>query len=267
MLIRDALARYKIDHLDQLKHGGERLTQLERVLESNSCSDMHTITNSDLSDALSRWKTSTRNRYRAAVTHFWRYGRANDWTTLVPTILPARETPRDQVLTLDQLRRLYDCAPYQGKAWSQFLQLLILTGQRPSDLMQFNPNLVRDQCMEVPSSKNGTSHVIPLNGRAFVLAAMQPNLFQDFKTCAHVKKRWFQDAYIPVRRFQLRDIRRSFATHLCEYGADENDVDRILNHQAAATSRGVARTYNRSRRLRQRREIMNLWEGLLFKGA
>ncbi|WP_299901512.1 tyrosine-type recombinase/integrase [uncultured Ruegeria sp.] len=267
MLIRDALARYKIDHLDQLKHGGERLTQLERALESNSCSHMHTITNSDLSDALSRWKTSTRSRYRAAVTHFWRYGRANDWTTLAPTILPARETPREQTLTLDQLRALYEAVQYQGKPWRQFLQLLILTGLRPSDLMQFNPALVRDQCMVIPPSKNGTSHVIPLAGRAFVLAAMQPNQFQDFKTTAHVKRRWFVDAYIPVRKLQIRDIRRSFATHLCEHGADENEVDRILNHQAAATSRGVARTYNRSRRLRQRREIMNLWEGLLFKGA
>ncbi|CUH45958.1 tyrosine-type recombinase/integrase [Ruegeria atlantica] len=267
MLIKHALAAYTTDHLDQLKHGRERLLQLQRLLQDFQSKPVDQITNPDLTNALARWKTSTRNRYRSACTHFWRYCRAQGWADLDPTLMGAKESPRDQVLSLDQLRMLYSVADYQGAAWSQFLRLLILTGQRPSDLRQFNPALVQDQTMIIPTSKNGTSHAIPLAPRAFVLAGMMPNQFSDFATMAHVKKRWFADAYVPVRQFQIRDIRRSFASHLCDYGADENDVDRLLNHQAAATSRGVARVYNRARRMRQKRDIMCLWEGLSFKGT
>ncbi len=264
MLIKHALAAYTTDHLDQLKHGNERLLQLQRFLQDFQSKHVHEITNPDLTNALSRWKTSTRNRYRSACTHFWRYCRANGWTDLNPTLMGVKESPRDQVLSLKQLRLLYSVADYQGAAWSQFLRLLILTGQRPSDLRQFCPERVDGQTMIIPNTKNGTTHAIPLAPRAFCLAAMMPNQFADFATMAHVKKRWFHDAYVPVRQFQIRDIRRSFASHLCDHGADENDVDRLLNHQAAATSRGVARVYNRARGMRQKREIMCLWERLLF---
>ncbi len=264
MLIKHALERYKTDHLDTLKTGAERYKQLCRILQTFQSQEVSTITNGDLSNVLSGWKTATRNRYRSALTHFWRYCRANDWTGLVPTMMPAREAPRDQVLSLDQLRALYEAAPYQGQAWSQFLRLLILTGQRPSDLMRFCPNRFQGQDMHLPTSKNGTSHIVPLAPRAFVLGGMMPNMFAGMATTAHVKKRWFQSAYVPTARYQLRDIRRSMATHLADDGQDENDIDRILNHQAASTRLGVARTYNRSKRLTQRRAIMCRWEALLF---
>lgn len=265
MRVRDALERYKTDHLDALKNGRERYLQLARCLRKYQNKSVSELTNADLSDSVKRWSGGTRNRYRAAITHFFTYCRSHDWTVLQPTILPGKEKPRDVVLSLDQLRALYRAAPYQGKEWAQFLQLLILTGQRPSDLMRFCPTRIQGQDMHLPTSKNGTSHIVPLAPHAFVLGAMQPNMFCHFKTTAHVKKRWFQDAYVPTKRFRIQDIRRSFATHLAEDGQDENDIDRILNHQAASTARGVQRTYNRSRRLAQRRAIMERWEDLLLK--
>ncbi len=63
MRVDHALQAYTHDHLHSLKGGAERLNQLNRVLESHSCSDMHTITNVDLTQALSRWTGGTRNRY------------------------------------------------------------------------------------------------------------------------------------------------------------------------------------------------------------
>ncbi len=263
MRVDHALERYKTDHLDTIRTGAERLIQLNRVLSKHLPDHMSSITNADMSDMLSRWSGATRNRYRSALTHFWKYGRAMGWTDLHPTLMGGKEQPRDQVLSIRQLRSLYDTAPYQGRAWSQYGQLLILTGQRHSDLMRFTPAAVQGQDMHVPTSKNGMPHVIPLGPRAHVLGAMMPPLYASHATTAHFKRRWFRSAYIPLS-YRLQDIRRSMATHLCEAGENEADVDRLLNHVASATAHGIARTYNRARRLSQRREIVLQWERMLF---
>ncbi|WP_299357073.1 tyrosine-type recombinase/integrase [uncultured Shimia sp.] len=160
-----------------------------------------------------------------------------------------------------QLRALYEAADDRG-GWEGFCKLLILTGQRNSDLMNFSPNIMFGDEVHLPTSKNGTSHIIHLNHRAqaVVKDGMQ---WLGKKTFADMKRRWFEDAGIPLS-FQLRDIRRSFATHMVENGADENVVDRILNHQAAATQASVKRTYNRAGRFTERRQVMYNWESLLL---
>ncbi len=263
MLINNALTQYKTEHLDTIKTGAERFTQLSRVLSGRMSDHMSSITTADMSAMLSRWSGATRNRYRSALTHFWKYGRSLGWTDLHPTLMGGKEQPRDNVLTIAQLRALYEAAPYQGQAWAQYGRLLILTGQRHSDLMRFCPSRLRGQDMHLPTSKNGMPHIVPLGPKGFVLGGLMPNQFATKATTAHFKRRWFRSAFIPLS-FRLQDIRRSMATHLCEAGENEADVDRLLNHVASATARGVARTYNRAQRLSQRREIVQQWEAMLF---
>jgi integrase len=262
MRIDDALTQYKTDHLDTLKGGAERLKQLNRVLEPYSSSDMHTVSNVDLTKAIGRWQGSTRNRYRAALTHFWKWGRANGYTDLYPTLLPGKEKPRDAVLSMDQLRELYRSADFMPSPWNIYAQLMILTGQRHSDLMRFHMHALQGDDLHLPTSKNGMPHVVTLGPRGLLLVRFCCVGF-NMSTTAHFKKRWFRHAGIPLK-YRMQDIRRSFATHLCESGENENDVDRMLNHCASQTSHGVARTYNRARRLTQRREIAAQWERLLF---
>ncbi len=262
MRIDTALTDYKTDHLDGIKSGAERHKQLLRVLESISCSHMNEVTNVDLTSCISRWKTSTRNRYRAAITHFWKWGRAHGYTDLIPTLMPAKEQPRDNVLSLDQLRQLYRVTDRQGDTWSVYGKLLILTGQRHGDVVSFHMNRLQGIDLHLPTSKNGTAHIVTLGPRAQGLVQFCCFGF-DVSTTAHFKRRWFRDAGIPLS-FRLHDIRRSFATHLAEAGENEADIDRMLNHCASQTAKGVARTYNRARRLSQRREIAVQWEHLLF---
>ncbi|GAB5438259.1 tyrosine-type recombinase/integrase [Falsiruegeria mediterranea] len=262
MRIYAALIHYKTDHLDHIKTSAARRVQLTRILENNSSSGMHTVSNVDLNSALSQWKGATRNRYKAALTHFWKWGRAHGYTDLHPTLLAEREQPRDQVLSMTQLRTLYRHAEYFEPHWALYGRLLILTGQRHGDLMGFHTERMQDRDLHLPTSKNGTPHIVTLGPKAQSMVRMCCFGF-NMATTAHFKRRWFRRAGIPLS-YRLHDIRRSFATHLAEAGEDEADIDRMLNHCASQTAKGVARTYNRARRLTQRHEIIDQWEWMLF---
>ncbi|AXI55619.1 hypothetical protein C1J05_14905 [Sulfitobacter sp. JL08] len=223
-----ALEAYREDHLTGLRTGSERYTQLARIVAPFSHRQMHEIDNVTLSNVLGRWKGGTRNRYRAAVTHFWKWGRAYGYTTLHPTLLAGKETSRDDVLSVRLLRTLYHHAGRMDEPWATYGRLLILTGQRHGDVMNFHHERLHQGDMHLPTSKTGTPHIVTLGTRGLTLATFHCHGF-NMATTAHFKRRWFRKAGVPLS-YRLHDIRRSFATHLAEAGEDEADIDRMLNH-------------------------------------
>ena len=126
MRVDSALEAYREDHLIGIKTGAARHTQLARIVAPFSRHPMHEIDNVTLSNALGRWKGGTRNRYRAALTHFLKWGRAHGYIELHPTLLPGKEAPRDNVIPLDRLRALYNIAERMEYPWSAYGRLLIL---------------------------------------------------------------------------------------------------------------------------------------------
>ena len=52
-----------------------------------------------------------------------------------------------------------------------------------------------------------------------------------------------------ITGWRFHDMRRTFATELCERGQSGEVVDMMLNHRASASRGGVAGVYNRSVRL------------------
>jgi integrase len=61
-----------------------------------------------------------------------------------------------------------------------------------------------------------------------------------------------------VRPWTLHDLRRSFATRMCDLGVAPHIVEQILNHQSGHRG-GVVGVYNRSRYEREVRTAMALW--------
>lgn len=263
---RVALDEYAQDHLRGLGTGAERERQLRRVLGPHLNQSLPSISQRDLSQALGRWTGATRNRYRSALTHFYRWARAHGHVDLNPTFMGAREVSRDEVMSLDQVRRLLKTAERRGP-WGAFGKLLILTAQRRGDVMNMRPRDIHGDQWVQPTSKNGTSHVVFLTPRVqdVLLNEWQGDGFTwtGKTTFSDFKRRWFTDAGVPLT-FRLHDLRRAFATQMVEAGHSPDVVDRHLNHMAAATARGVARVYNVATLLPQRRELMVAWDRLLF---
>lgn len=258
-----ALALYMDEHLMGLGTGVERYRQLRRVLQKFLNRDLVEIRQRDLADALSQWDGSTRNRYKSALTHFFKWCREREYTALRPELSSGKESSRDAVLSLDQLRTLYDVAPARGD-WCGFLRLLILTGQRRMEVSQLDPHSVSGDRWEQVSTKNGVvPHTVFLGDRSQAIIAAE-NVWSDKTTFADMKRRWFTDAGMNPADWKLHDLRRSFATHLADAGHPVDIVDRHLNHVASASSRGVQRVYIRSQFLSERRDLAREWEDILF---
>jgi integrase len=212
--------------------------------------------------ALSRWNGATRNRYRAAITHFWRWARQREYAELRPELEGAKEQSRDAVLDLPTIRRLYEVAPARGD-WQGFCRLLILTGQRRGEVSGIRSEQVEGRVWRQPCTKNGTQHLVHLIPRA--MDELRGGVTWEGKTgFTDLKTRWSRDADIDPETWRFHDLRRSYATHLVEGGADPVVVDRVLNHVASATAGGVARIYNRAALLGDREKMMGRWEGMLF---
>lgn len=262
MHTKTALIQYRKSYLSKLVTGEERYKQLQRILAPFDRKELHRVTQKHLSDALDVYSGATRNRYRSALTHFWKWSRSKSLTDLTPTLLHDREVSRSQVMSMDQLREMYVAAEKMGD-WRGFCELLILTGQRTGEIMKIRHQDVMGDEWHNPFTKNGQAHVVHLCHRAqAVLVRGTP--WVGMKTTAHIKRRWFDAAGLNVKKFRLHDIRRSFVTHMADAGVDENLVDRILNHQAAATQGGVKGVYNRAKRSKERRQIMYDWEMMLL---
>lgn len=246
-IVRMALAEYEADHLSTLRYGKERLRQLERVFAHFQ--DWDKVNQRDLTLVLQQWKGATYNRYVAALTHFLRWCRMREYTDLRPEFMHRREEARDDVLTVSQLRRLYLVASERGD-WAGYCRQLILTGQRRSEVAAMAEDQIDGDLWRLPRTKNGTSHLVHLVKPEPVITWTGKTTFGD------MKRRWYTDAGVPLK-FRMHDIRRSFATHMVEDGADPAVVDRILNHCGGA--KGVARVYNRATLLEPRREVMEAW--------
>jgi len=62
-----------------------------------------------------------------------------------------------------------------------------------------------------------------------------------------------------VRKWTLHDIRRSFATRLCDLGTAPHVVEQILNHQSGHRA-GIVAVYNKSTYEREVKAAMALWD-------
>jgi hypothetical protein len=70
----------------------------------------------------------------------------------------------------------------------------------------------------------------------------------------------------PIAPWQLRDLRRTFATKLASLRVPPHIVERLLNHrlgtlQAGGEISAVAAIYNRHQYLDEMREAVMKWEG------
>jgi integrase len=73
------------------------------------------------------------------------------------------------------------------------------------------------------------------------------------------------DAACPIAPWQLRDLRRTFATKLASLRVAPHIVERLLNHrlgtlQAGGELSAVAEVYNRHLYIDEMREAVQLWE-------
>lgn len=174
---------------------------------------------------------------------------------------------RERVLSLDELKSIWIAADEIGYPFGSIIQLLILSGQRRSEIAGLRREWIEKELIEIPASKYKTnkSHVLPItqsmrdiidqapiwNGGDYIFSTT--NGQSSSSGFSKAKKKI--DKLSGVKDWTFHDIRRSVATHMAKEGVMQEHIERILGH----TIVGVAGTYNRYSYLDEKVVALELW--------
>jgi integrase len=184
---------------------------------------------------------------------------------------PAKYHPRDRVLSDDELVAVWRAAEDYGYAFGPIVQLLILTGQRRSEIGKLKWSYIEGDKATLPPEivKNNKAHTFPLGPRAIQILENTPKIGEYVFMARWGDRRFngWQPCTFTLRKdcviahWTLHDLRRTFATNLAALGVAPHVVEKLLNH--SETLRGVALIYNRYTFAKECREAILLWENRL----
>jgi integrase len=193
---------------------------------------------------------------------------------------PAAFVPGERHLSEDEIRAFWDWLTVKGKSFryrlAPAMQLLIATGQRPSEILRlggasFDPAA---GVISWPKTKNRRPHCIPLPRQArAILEWLEPNetglYFAAQKTrskpaasCCFepIVERYLAET--GAAKFVTRDLRRTWKTMAGAAGLSKEIRDRLQNHALTDVS---AKHYDRHTYLDEKRAAMQQWEDYLAK--
>ncbi len=216
----------------------------------------------------------TANRLRAALSGFlgWviREGIRLPEGNIASYTNKREEKSRERVLSDAELKAIWTACPDNG--FGGVLKLLILTGQRKSEIGLLRWDEVHDEQIVFPPNrtKNGRVHVVPLSdpthailsqfrrdGRQCVFGRYDTG-FQGWNAAKLALDAQITNAAKPLAHWTIHDLRRTVATRMAELGVPPHIVEAVLNHVSGHKG-GVAGIYNRATYDKEKREALNLW--------
>jgi integrase len=231
---------------------------------------------------------NTANAARRAISAFFRWTMEEGWAPANPVVgtrRPERAKARERVLAPAELVAIWRACD-DGSDYSRIIRLLILLGSRRSEIagMCWDEFDSEGNTWELPArrSKNGRALTLALPPAARQLLpprragvpsvptesgmggiAGRGHLFgtragSGFNAWDHNRAELDRRLNGAVRPWQLRDLRRSAATHMADIGIAPHIVETILNH-ASGHKAGVAGVYNRSRYARDVKAALLRW--------
>jgi integrase len=180
---------------------------------------------------------------------------------------PAPEVHRDRVLTDDDVRAIWKAAGEIGWPSGSIIQLLMLTGQRRSEVagMAWNEIDLEQKLWTLPRErvKNKRSHTVPLSAAAIgvikavpVKAGLLFSLNQRRFSWHRAKSRL--DEVSGVQDWHLHDIRRTVASGMAKLGINLPVIERVLNHVSGSFA-GIVGVYQHHSFADEKRVALDAW--------
>lgn len=190
------------------------------------------------------------NRVLASIKSIFSHAVKQDWLEHSPADhldKPKVETARERVLSMDEIARVWRAAGLLGYPGGPWARLLILTGQRRSEVAGMRwADLDLEAGTWILTSgqtKAKRANLVPLSRAALAIIREMPCIGDYvFGTSANTPMRGFArdkariDQYLESRgeglaeAWRFHDLRRSAATHMVRLGIPELVVSRVLNH-------------------------------------
>jgi integrase len=185
---------------------------------------------------------------------------------------PSPETPRDRVLSDDELRSVWEAADALEPVYAGFIKLLILTGQRRSEVAEMRCAEIdlenRVWLLPKERAKNGVEHSIPLSDQAAEILKALPRIAgSDFVLTLNGRnpirgtpliKRRIDRLAPPMPPWVLHDIRRTVASGMARLGINLPVIEKLLNHVSGSFA-GIVGVYQRHSFSDEKRAAITAW--------
>lgn len=189
---------------------------------------------------------------------------------------PTRETPRDRVLDDRELVLVWKAADVIGWPFGALVKLLILTGQRRSEIAEgrWSEIDLTAGVWSLPADrvKNKRPHTVPLSAQAVDIIESLPRLGEFLLTTngrsaisGFSRAKRALDAAItklnggePLSAFAIHDLRRSVASGLQRQGVALSVIEKILNHTSGSFA-GIVGVYQRNAFEPEKRAALDAW--------
>jgi len=197
---------------------------------------------------------------------------------------PPKPRPRERVLDSHELREVLLVARATPYPFGPIVLLLILTGQRRSEIGSLRWEHLNGDLVRLPPdlTKNNREHTFPLGkwGQEVVGAIPRRNItnflfpswskrstgrYTDLDPLDKPFSNWSNpkedfDRRCLLEPWTLHDLRRTFSTNMAAMGVRQEVTEKMLNHVSGGAVSQIARVYNRHTYLPEMREAANLWE-------
>lgn len=195
---------------------------------------------------------------------------------------PVKQVYKDRVLTDEEILTFWrglDASAMTGEV-QRALKLVLVTGQRPGEVIGLHSREVAGEWWTVPAerAKNAKTHRVFLTPTAidligdkdgFVFESPKGGKPMDVNAVAYAVRRNFgkpdegtsegQACFgnkIAMESWTPHDLRRTAATNISALGFPDEVVDAVLNH----VKRGVIAIYNRHGYDREKQQALEAWE-------
>lgn len=287
--MRSLFDLYNKRRLSQLKAGHAVTTVMEKhVLSQWADRRVQDITRRDVIDLLEgildTGQKVTANRARSYMSAFFAWAIERDVIDVSPVtgVKPmAKETPRDRVLSDDELRWFWKACDDLGQPWGPFGRLLLLTGQRRSEVAGMTDDELHGDLwrMTAERTKNGRAHDVPLSAatrdvidsmgrigdRGWIFTTTGEAPVSGFtKGHARIVRRMEEIADeergepVEILRWTFHDLRRTAATGMARLGIPVRVTEAVLNHVSGSAA-GIVSVYQRHDYADEKRAALDAW--------
>lgn len=190
------------------------------------------------------------NRVLATIKTIFGYSISQDWIEASPADRiekPNKETVRDRVLSMDEIARVWSSAGLLGYPVGPWVQMLLLTGQRRSEVagMRWADLDLNNATwtLSAGDTKAKRAHLVPLPSPAMEILKAMPEVgeyvfsttadgpIRGFAKSKRLLDKWLESKGKGLSEpWRFHDLRRSAATHMVRLGIPELVVSRVLNH-------------------------------------
>jgi integrase len=189
---------------------------------------------------------------------------------------PAAENSRDRVLSDGEIRLFWDACEKEGQPFGSIFKLLLLTGQRKSEIAEMVEAELSGDSLHLDASrtKNGRAHDVPLSKDAQAVLAgvvrVSGKAGYLFTTTGQTPVSGFNSPTNRIRarmntaagrelpHWKLHDLRRTCATGLARLAVPVRVTEAVLNH-VSGTGGGIVAVYQRHDYAAEKRDALALW--------